>query len=166
MWWQAEEPANTAGNSCFPVHIQPSRGQTRVSHTVKTLMLNSSKAWPAHPNQSSWLIHPPVFLQATHMFIRWVWLPFSVCASSPSLFNLKSLHAFNSHSNWKTLHTCHFLCVAFPDTPRQFSCSVSHSFLYDLIVMDNTRVNSRSSDNWECGLQFGSDVSSFYASIF
>lgn len=25
---------------------------------------------------------------------------------------------FNSHSNWKTRHTCHLLCEAFPDTPR------------------------------------------------
>ena len=90
VWTGQRNQQTQAGNSCFPVHIQPSRRKTRVSHTVKTLMPNSSKAWPAHSNQSSWFIHPPMCLQATHMFIRLAWLPFSVCASSPSFCNLKS----------------------------------------------------------------------------
>lgn len=82
-------------------------------------------------------------------------------ASFPSVFNLKGpcIFNFNCHSNLNTRCKCHLFCEASLMPAGNWLVQHVAHFSITLIVKHNTVVNPRSSGDWVCGSQFGSDVS-------
>lgn len=121
MWdvaWTGQRSQQTqAGNSCFPVHLQPCQAKLGFPHSedIDAELIESL----ASSFQPTLLTHscicvPPGYPDAHQISLAAILYPVSL----PYLSLTFHTFNFNSHSNWKTRHTCHLLCEAFPDTPR------------------------------------------------